>query len=189
MNLTSVRTVIGIGAVALTLAGGVAPGLVDAKDRQGGKGQARAEREAGAEQGIIIPPQLAKCNGVLATMFLSQFPAGQPVEGTDGRDVVIGTNGRDIFIGNGGNDLVCLKGGNDDFRPGVASLNGTDGNDSVRGGPGADVIDGGLGNDNLHGEDGPDVLKGGVGDDSCLGGPGTDLNQGGCEFVNSVEIS
>ena len=48
MNLTNVRTAIGIGAVALTLAGGLAPGLVDAKDHQGegGKDGARAEREA-----------------------------------------------------------------------------------------------------------------------------------------------
>ena len=123
MNLTNIRAALGIGAVALTLAGGLAPGLVDAKDHQGGKGGARAERGASAQLNPLT------CNGVRATMVLKMSQNGQPVDGTDGRDVVVGTPGNDIFLGHGGDDLVCLFGGNDVFRPGVASLNGTYGND------------------------------------------------------------
>ena len=186
MNSMNVRTAIGIGAVALTLAGGLAPGLVDAKDRQGqgGRGGPTAEREVAARLPVIT------CNGVGVTLLLSPSQAGQPVQGTDGRDVVLGTSDRDIFVGNGGDDVVCLRGGNDTFLPGSASNGGTDGNDTVRGGTGRDDIDGGQGNDDVRGEDGPDFLRGGFGQDSCLGGPGTDAfigsNQGGCEVVQSI---
>ena len=190
MNLMNARTMIGIGAVALTLAGGVAPGLVDAKDRKGdvgGGGRARAER--GVEAGFYIPPQVAKCNGVLATMFLSQFPAGEPVHGTDGRDVVIGTSGPDDFYGNRGDDLVCLKGGNDIFRPGTDAGSPLDGDDTVFGGPGADTMNGGSGTDDLRGEEDGDFLRGGDGGgDVCNGGPGgdTQLQPIGCEIVQSI---
>ena len=185
MNLMNVRTAIGIGAVALTLAGGLAPGLVDAKDHQGGKGGARAEREAGARLPVLT------CNGVAVTMLLSPSQAGQPVQGTNGCDVVRGTGDRDIFVGNGGDDVVCLGGGNDTFQPGFNANGGSDGNDTVRGGAGRDEIDGGLGNDSLFGEDGTDFLAGGSGSgDTCHGGPDSDnfigSNQGGCEFVQSI---
>ena len=189
MNLTSVRTMIGIGAVALTLAGGLAPGLADAKDRKGdvgGGGRARAERRG--EGGRYIPPQTFTCNGVRATMFLAQYPAGQPVQGTDGRDVVLGTNGRDVFVGNGGDDLVCLRGGNDEFRPGSNAGSVEDGNDSVRGGPGSDAINGGWGDDTLYGEEDGDTLRAGFGEDTCHGGPGADtlLYPSECEAVISI---
>ena len=187
-SMTSIRTAIGIGAVALTLAGGLAPGLVDAKDHQGGKGGARAEREAAAQS--RLPSAFFTCNGVRVTMILSPNQAGQPVLGTDGRDVVFGTSGRDIFVGNGGDDVVCLFGGNDSFRPGSNASGGSDGNDTVRGGTGSDDIDGGQGNDDLRGGDGPDFFSGGFGQDSCLGGPGADAfigpGTGGCESVNSI---
>ena len=185
MNLKHARTMIGIGAVALTLAGGLAPGLADAKADRADRGdKARAEREATA----LLP--VIRCNGVAVTMLLSPSEAGQPVQGTDGRDVVLGTPDRDIFVGNGGDDVVCLLGGNDSFRPGSTGGAGTDGNDTVRGGNGSDDIDGGLGNDNLQGGDGPDFFSGGFGQDSCLGGLGADAfigpGTGGCETVTSI---
>ena len=172
MNLTSIRTAIGIGAVALTLAGGLAPGLVDAKgdkDRQGDKGGART---------------LITCSGELPTIFLKTSQNGQEVKGTPGRDVVWGTDGNDIYHPNGGDDVVCLRGGDDQLRGSAGNVEGI-------GGTGSDFLVGGSGDDFLSGEDGRDALNGGDGNDSCHGGQDTDdfvnpLSFGGCETFTGI---
>ncbi len=57
-------------------------------------------------------------------------------------------------------------------------INGTDGNDSLVGGPGDDTIYGYGGNDTLVGLGGNDSLVGGPGADSMLGGDGNDTLDG-----------
>jgi hypothetical protein len=67
--------------------------------------------------------------------------------------------------------------------PDVASpvpIHGTDGDDTLEGGPGRDLIDGGAGDDYLHDEAGANQLLGGAGNDTIIGcgtitgGPGND---------------
>jgi Ca2+-binding RTX toxin-like protein len=78
--------------------------------------------------------------------------------------------------------------------PGVASVNGGAGNDTIVPGPiaatsscpegcrlgiGSQTFEGGPGDDVVFGERGNDRLFGGAGDDKLFGGPGDDLLQGG----------
>ena len=56
---------------------------------------------------------------------------------------------------------------------------GTDGNDTLIGGPGSDSMNGFAGNDDLSGWGGDDTLIGGDGDDSLNGGVGHDRLEGG----------
>jgi Ca2+-binding RTX toxin-like protein len=56
--------------------------------------------------------------------------------------------------------------------PGV--INGTSGEDWLKGGTGADTLNGGAGSDDLQGLGGNDVLRGGAGDDGLTGGAGVD---------------
>lgn len=58
-------------------------------------------------------------------------------------------------------------------------ITGTDGRDTLIGGPDRDHIVGGNGDDYLIGILGSDWLEGGNGDDRLLGGPGDDLLEGG----------
>ena len=62
-----------------------------------------------------------------------------------------------------------IKGGN-----GNDKIDGVEGNDILYGGEGDDEIDGGEGDDEIHGEDGDDQLQGGEGDDKIYGGGGDD---------------
>ena len=61
----------------------------------------------------------------------------------------------------------------------MATINGTNGNDSLTGGSYADSLTGYDGNDTLTGNGGSDTLNGGTGDDSLSGGAGYDLLYGG----------
>jgi VCBS repeat-containing protein len=56
---------------------------------------------------------------------------------------------------------------------------GSNGNDTLTGGPGADLVFGQNGNDTLSGEDGIDLLCGGLGNDILSGGGGDDSLFGG----------
>ncbi|MFK7734392.1 MAG: calcium-binding protein [Pirellulaceae bacterium] len=71
--------------------------------------------------------------------------------------------------------------GNDDLRGGSGDdvLNGGRGSDDLRGGSGDDVLRGGLGHDDLRGGSGDDVLSGGRGNDELRGGSGNDFLNGG----------
>jgi Ca2+-binding RTX toxin-like protein len=66
-------------------------------------------------------------------------------------------------------DIVVLNGTPSGF------INGTEGNDSLVGGPGNDTINGLGGNDTLVGNGGDDFLHGGLGSDSLDGGVGDDI--------------
>lgn len=72
-----------------------------------------------------------------------------------------------VIDGTSGNDT--LRGGADDDW-----LYGREGNDSLEGGDGADSLYGSLGADRLFGGDGDDFLDGGDGNDSLNGGAGAD---------------
>ena len=63
----------------------------------------------------------------------------------------------------------------------MAQIDGTPGDDTLRGGPAADLIRGGAGRDSLDGAGGDDTLQGGAGADSLDAGPGDDRLEGGPE--------
>lgn len=73
-----------------------------------------------------------------------------PINGTNGNDVLIGTDADERLIGRGGDD----------------SASGLGGDDSLDGGPGDDILYGGSGDDWLIGRRGSDQLHGGSGADS-----------------------
>ena len=83
MHLTKLRTVVGIGAVALALAGGLAADPADAKDR-------------GRDGGRLAP---LTCQGKVVTIVgrRNGLPNDQvlQIKGTAGADVILGTAGID----------------------------------------------------------------------------------------------
>jgi|GEM_PF-3282274 len=64
----------------------------------------------------------------------------------------------------------------------INEINGTSGNDRLRGSAEDDIIDGGEGNDFLFGFAGDDTLIGGDGNDNLYGGAGNDSIDGGDGF-------
>ena len=78
---------------------------------------------------------------------------------------------------------VTLEGtdGDDSLRGGQAhdTLLGGDGDDWLSGSSGDDLLDGGAGDDNLRGDSGDDLLRGGDGNDVLVGGSGADALEGG----------
>src|SRR2546428_4087755 len=61
----------------------------------------------------------------------------------------------------------------------MATINGTEGNDSIVGTADADVINGLGGNDNIQAGDGSDTVIGGAGNDTISGNGGVDWVEGG----------
>ncbi|MFB5601146.1 MAG: calcium-binding protein [Nitrososphaeraceae archaeon] len=59
------------------------------------------------------------------------------------------------------------------------TIDGTSGNDKLRGGDGNDEISGKKGDDIISGNDGDDEIEGGAGDDKLEGGAGDDKLEGG----------
>ena len=153
MNLTNLRTTIGIGMLALTLAGAAA---------------AVAEDKGAA----LLALDSLTCGGKAVTLLLQ---AGAIYEGTAGDDVALGGPNVDIFHGNGGNDTACL--GGDDIATGGP------GADRLDGGEGDDDLFGGRDNDHLIGGGGDDTLVGDRGkEDACEGGaPAATAPLVGCE--------
>jgi hypothetical protein len=114
-------------------------------------------------------------------------------------DVLVGNNGDNILNGLEGNDTIDGRGGTDridhdwllnpvvvDLQAGTAdgqghdtltnieNINGTVGNDTLRGDRNANVINATSGNDTLDGRAGNDTLIGGDGQDTATGGNGQD---------------
>lgn len=81
--------------------------------------------------------------------------------------------GNDTIILRGNLGHILFAGGGDD------NINGSLGDDSLRGNSGFDWIKGRSGDDTLIGGRGSDVLKGGRGDDIIQGGAGADILKGG----------
>jgi len=65
---------------------------------------------------------------------------------------------------------------------GSGTVNGSNANDLILGGPTADSIAGGGGSDCIVGGGGNDNLRGDGGDDVILGGPGADTINGGAGY-------
>lgn len=83
--------------------------------------------------------------------------------------------------GSNGNDSLTGSSGADGIegRLGDDALFGMDGNDTIHGGQGHDRIDGGAGDDRLMGGVGNDTLIGGAGNDTLQGGSGGNELSGG----------
>ena len=69
------------------------------------------------------------------------------------------------------------------------TVNGTNGNDNLYGGPGNDTINGLGGDDTLDGGAGNDTLNGGAGNDHFLSGAGNDIMDGGTGTHDWVDYS
>ena len=66
----------------------------------------------------------------------------------------------------------------------MATMHGSDGDDTIKGGSGDDTIDGGAGDDTIKGDSGDDTITGGAGDDTIDGGEGDDtINAGSGDDV------
>lgn len=133
--------------------------------------------------------------------------SGNPIFGTERRDVLNGTNGNDLIFAFEGNDVVnssngddCLVGGlgNDILHgsngrdvifgdEGDDRIDGSNGDDLLFGGSGNDTIDASNGNDRVEGGDGNDKIDGNNGNDTIYGGAGNDVIDGGNgnDFVNA----
>ena len=81
------------------------------------------------------------------------------------------TPGNDLLNGTAGDDFLKGLGGND-------TINGDQGDDTLRGSGDDDVVNGGEGNDRLWGNWGNDTLRGNGGDDVVNGGEGDDRQWG-----------
>jgi Ca2+-binding RTX toxin-like protein len=84
------------------------------------------------------------------------------------------TAGDNTLNGTAGNDLIRGYNGND-------TINGSDGNDLIYGGAGTDTLNGQSGNDHLYGGVGDDTLNGGTGNDFLNGEVGNDILNGGAD--------
>ena len=93
--------------------------------------------------------------------------APEPIEPTNGNDILIGTESADVMNSLAGDDEVYGLGGDDRLAGGL-------GNDSLFGGAGEDILTGGNGDDWLSAGEGDDRLYGGSGDDLLDGGDGDD---------------
>ena len=82
-----------------------------------------------------------------------------------------------VLEGSAGNDTLRgdSLGNSLQGNAGHDRIEGLDGNDDLRGGDGNDTLVGGIGNDNLFGDNGNDLLDGSIGNDTLSGGAGSDL--------------
>lgn len=137
---------------------------------------------------IAVP---AECQNI-------QF-SGNPIFGTENRDVLHGTNGNDLIfafeaddivnasngndcvVGGSGNDIIHGSNGNDILvgEEGDDRIDGSNGDDLILGGEGNDKIDASNGNDIIDGGGGNDKIEAGNGNDEVLGGGGNDEIDGG----------
>lgn len=118
--------------------------------------------------------------------------SGNPIFGTQHKDILIGTAGNDLIFAfenddivksGGGDDCIIGGSGNDALLSGVGNdvVFGNDGNDAIVAGSGNDLAIGGNGNDSIKGEDGNDTLSGDAGLDAITGGKGNDSITGGAD--------
>nr|WP_305333461.1 cadherin-like domain-containing protein [Nitrosomonas sp.] len=94
------------------------------------------------------------------------------VVGVDDGVSLFGTVRRDILNGTSGEDRIKGNNGND-------TLNGLDGSDDLFGENGDDTLNGGNSIDSLFGGNGNDILNGGNGNDWLVGEKGNDTLTGG----------
>lgn len=107
-------------------------------------------------------------------------PAGAPIDGSDGKDLIPGRRGSDVITAGSGDDVVIDDGGNDIVQGGAGNdtlFTGAD-NDFINAGPGDDYVQTGLGNDIVFGGDGNDAIFLQQGNDIAFGGAGDELIAG-----------
>lgn len=99
------------------------------------------------------------------------------VTGVNDGKSLFGTVRRDTLNGTSGEDLIKGKDGNDSINGGDGAdrLWGDKGNDKLNGGNSIDQLWGGDGNDRLEGGTGNDWLSGEKGNDLLIGGAGSDI--------------
>ncbi len=115
---------------------------------------------------------------------------GSILHGEDGNDTIVGALGRDEIFGGPGDDDIDGRNGNDWIdggappleNPGVNTLRGGAGSDTILGGLDIDFIIGGGGSDTIFGYDGNDLITGGDGGDQISGGGGDDDISGGSGY-------
>ncbi len=95
---------------------------------------------------------------------------GNTIEGTPCADTIVAPPGVASVSGGGGNDTIV---------PGPISAAVSSCPSGCRLGVGSQTFEGGPGNDIVFGERGNDTLLGGGGNDKLFGGPGDDLVRGG----------
>jgi uncharacterized repeat protein (TIGR01451 family) len=124
---------------------------------------------------VTAPPPAATCKKKAAT--IPGTDAGEPLNGTDKKDVIVAGGGDDQVNGGEGNDLICAGDGNDSVLAGAGNdlVKGQRGRDALKGQAGADTLRGNRGRDKLRGGSENDLLAGGKGRDSCRGGRGRDV--------------
>ncbi|MBE9007991.1 choice-of-anchor I family protein [Fortiea sp. LEGE XX443] len=91
------------------------------------------------------------------------------------------TLGSNQINGTSGNDVLRGTGRIDVIRgfAGNDIISGLGDNDVIYGGDGNDILNGNAGDDSLYGENGNDILNGGDGNDSLYGEDGNDILNGG----------
>ena len=103
--------------------------------------------------------RLSFSDGLTLNIITGTNGNDNPLNGTDGDDLILGFAGNDVLFGGLGNDVLIGGLGND-------QLNGGLGNDMLFGNEGTDTLNGNEGNDTLNGGTENDTLNGGVGDDT-----------------------
>ncbi|MDP3954970.1 MAG: calcium-binding protein [bacterium] len=114
--------------------------------------------------------------------------SGNPIFGTEKRDVLNGTEGNDLIVAFEGDDVVNAKAGDDCLIGGAGNdiihgqnghdlVFGNEGDDRLWGDNGSDKIFGGAGNDRIEGNNDDDVIDAGDGTDDVDGGNGVDTCQ------------
>lgn len=115
----------------------------------------------------IVFTTLGFSNNVFAANVDCTLPASLNAEG-----ICVGTAQADTIQGTNNDDEIA--GG-----PGADTVNARNGDDIVSGNAGTDTLDGQQGDDIVTGGAGNDVVLGGQGDDETAGGAGNDNMRGG----------
>lgn len=148
----------------------------------------------------FMPDVITGVEGVIGTAqndILSGDANDNSLDGAAGDDRIRGGAGSDILAGGDGFDWLLLEGataptsvdlaagiaqdglGGTDTISGFEAVQGSDQDDTIRGGAAAETLHGGAGRDTLAGGGGNDILRGEAGNDTLEGGEGDDLLQGG----------
>lgn len=108
---------------------------------------------------------------------------GEAIFDVGGGDSYVPINTENTINGTSGNDKIKGRKSND-------LVYGYEGNDKLIGKSGDDLLDGGMDNDNLNGSKGDDYLLGGPGLDTLIGGKGADVfkTSKGIDMVNDFNL-